>query len=517
MYTLLLVDDEPVIRMTFRNLLPWDDTPWRIAGMVANGEEALDFLKKCPVDIVITDMMMPQMNGLELIRHLRKQQFAGAILVLSNYSDFSLVRQAMQLGARDYMLKADMEAESLRDALTRLSENLAPFCSPLEPGEAVMPDDYRRTLLRELMLGYALPENAVQSGGELLPHAPYRLLYVALDRSDERTTARKSIRNVLLANFSEQTDVLCLGEQEHICLIPAAQADEAALVRRGVQLVRQLKIYLDCRANVLVSAAFPDTDGMCHQLARCRSDARVFFYEAREGCLTVGGIVFSPLQDEPRPEEAAQQLAECFDHGPDHADAWVQALLDRCAARHVNPDSLMNYVFHIIQTLLMNHPQAPESTVFASHVEVLSCKSASHLLGLLRTLLPSLMETPASQIDSGNSDVRTLVLYLQKHYAEHISLDTLSATVNLNRSYLCRLFKRETGESLFQYLARLRLEKATSLLAQDRLPVREVAARVGIDDPFYFTRMFKKQYGVAPSEYVSQMKATESSPDRKNR
>ena len=127
------------------------------------------------------------------------------------------------------------------------------------------------------------------------------------------------------------------------------------------------------------------------------------------------------------------------------------------------------------------------------------------------------METPASQIDSGNSDVRTLVLYLQKHYAEHISLDTLSATVNLNRSYLCRLFKRETGESLFQYLARLRLEKATSLLAQDRLPVREVAARVGIDDPFYFTRMFKKQYGVAPSEYVSQMKATESSPDRKNR
>ena len=72
MYQLLLVDDEPVIRMTFRNLLPWDDSPWHIAGMVSNGEEALAFLAQHSVDIIITDMKMPQMNGLELIRHLKE-------------------------------------------------------------------------------------------------------------------------------------------------------------------------------------------------------------------------------------------------------------------------------------------------------------------------------------------------------------------------------------------------------------------------------------------------------------
>ena len=110
--------------------------------------------------------------------------------------------------------------------------------------------------------------------------------------------------------------------------------------------------------------------------------------------------------------------------------------------------------------------------------------------------------------------MRTLILYLQQHYTEHISLDTLSATVNLNRSYLCRLFKRETGESLFQYLARLRLERATGLLLQEGLSIREVAARVGIDDPFYFTRMFKKQYGVAPSEYAIQKKSQQTGENK---
>lgn len=128
----------------------------------------------------------------------------------------------------------------------------------------------------------------------------------------------------------------------------------------------------------------------------------------------------------------------------------------------------------------------------------------------MHTLLPSLLETTADEIKTGNQDVCELIHYLQQHYTEHISLDTLSAKVNLNRSYLCRLFKRETGESLFQYLARFRLEKAAGLLLQEDLPVREVAARVGIDDPFYFTRMFKKQYGVSPSEYAIQKKAQQT-------
>lgn len=133
---------------------------------------------------------------------------------------------------------------------------------------------------------------------------------------------------------------------------------------------------------------------------------------------------------------------------------------------------------------------------------------------LLHALLPSLLETPAAELQTGNHDVRTLILYLQQHYTEHISLDNLSATVNLNRSYLCRLFKRETGESLFQYLARLRLERATGLLLQEGLSIREVAARVGIDDPFYFTRMFKKQYGVAPSEYAIQKKSQQTGENK---
>ncbi|MDO4483752.1 MAG: response regulator [Clostridia bacterium] len=211
MYKLLLVDDEPVIRMTFRNLLPWADTPWAIAGMVANGEEALTFLESTPVDIVITDMKMPQMDGLELIRHLKKGGFQGAILVLSNYSDFSLVRQAMQLGARDYLLKTDMEEDSMREALEQLSANLT-SCTDARHIGTSMTDDYRRTLLRDFLLGYTLTEENCKDPAIMLPHTPYRLMNVVIN-AEQRAAARKSIRNILLANLNEQADVLCLNEQ----------------------------------------------------------------------------------------------------------------------------------------------------------------------------------------------------------------------------------------------------------------------------------------------------------------
>ncbi len=510
MYQLLLVDDEPVIRMTFRNLLPWDDTPWHIAGMVSNGEEALAFLEQQPADIVITDMKMPQMNGLELIRRLKERHFPGTILVLSNYSDFSLVRQAMQLGARDYMLKTDMEAAPMREALERLSENLAPSGKRTAAEGGGMTDDDRRTVLRDLMLGYAPAEENGRKDALLLPYAPYRMLDVVMGEPGERPAAYKSVRNVLLANFNEQTDVVYLGEQKYICLIPAAQESEDTFLRRGVQLVRQLKMYLNSSAHILVSAPFADTEGIRRQLERCQNAARLFFYEGMENCLTAEQIVFSSLTEEALPEEAACQLAEAFVHGPERADEWIAALVRRCAERRVDPELLRNYVFQILQALLLNHPQTSESAVFASHVDVLSCKSAERLCSLLHTLLPSLLETPAAEVRTGNHDVRMLILYLQQHYTEHISLDTLAATVNLNRSYLCRLFKRETGESLFQYLARLRLERAAGLLLQEELSIREAAARVGIDDPFYFTRMFKKQYGVAPSEYAMQRKARQA-------
>lgn len=103
MFKILLVDDEPIIKIGVRKLL--EGTDYIIAGTASNGSEALLFLETNSVDIILTDLKMPVMDGIELIRQLQAIAFEGAVLVLSNYSEFELVREALTEGAADYILK----------------------------------------------------------------------------------------------------------------------------------------------------------------------------------------------------------------------------------------------------------------------------------------------------------------------------------------------------------------------------------------------------------------------------
>lgn len=501
MFELLLVDDEPVIRMTFRNLLSWDETPWHIAGMVANGQEALAFLNTHQVDIIVTDIKMPHMSGLELIHRLQKQNYLGAILVLSNYSDFSLVRQAMNLGAKDYILKADLDEPVMYEALSRLSEHLT-VCEALPAmGAQTSIDGLRRTILRNTLLGFTLPEETPENMS-LLPYAPYVLLDVHIAENLRRSVSYKSIRNVLLANFNEQTDVICLSDYEYICFVPW-QEDISVMLNRSRQMIRQLKLYLNCEAKISISSVFSDVEEMCHQLVQCKQAAQLFFYPAIESCLPAENIKLQSSTGEPVPEVVVQHLKT---YQTDSINQWLLLLLQRCAEHHVNPDALKKYAADILQLILQEYPDLPEEMLFSSHVDIFACKSSEQLQGVFIETLHAIREKSTTPDSATNESVCKIKDYLQENFSERITLDMLASLVNLERSYLSRLFKKEAGVNIFQYLADIRLKEAQRLLSQGRMSVREVASKVGIEDPFYFTRMFKKQYGMSPTDYVQQGK-----------
>lgn len=128
--------------------------------------------------------------------------------------------------------------------------------------------------------------------------------------------------------------------------------------------------------------------------------------------------------------------------------------------------------------------------------------SAAQLRPAFLELLPKLLRTHLPPPYTGaNREVQAVTQYIREHYMCKVTLEEIAASVNLDKSYLCRLFKRETGQSVFQCLNNERMARALGMIAQGNAYVREVAAAVGIDDPFYFTRLFKKTYGISPSEY----------------
>lgn len=124
MYNLLLVDDEPLIKVAFQSAVEWGKNGFLLAATASNGQEALHIVETQHIDAVITDLKMPGMDGLALIHELKKRSFIGPILVLSNYSDFDSVRTALTDGAYDYFLKINMNGESIGEHLKKMADLL---------------------------------------------------------------------------------------------------------------------------------------------------------------------------------------------------------------------------------------------------------------------------------------------------------------------------------------------------------------------------------------------------------
>ena len=124
MYNLLLVDDEPLIKVAFQSAVEWGKNGFLLAATASNGQEALHIVETQHIDAVITDLKMPGMDGLALIHELKKLNFTGPILVLSNYSDFDSVRTALTDGAYDYFLKINMNGESIGEHLEKMADLL---------------------------------------------------------------------------------------------------------------------------------------------------------------------------------------------------------------------------------------------------------------------------------------------------------------------------------------------------------------------------------------------------------
>lgn len=124
MYNLLLVDDEPLIKVAFQSAVEWGKNGFLLAATASNGQEALHIVETQHIDAVITDLKMPGMDGLALIHELKKRSFIGPILVLSNYSDFDSVRAALTDGAYDYFLKINMNGESIGEHLEKMADLL---------------------------------------------------------------------------------------------------------------------------------------------------------------------------------------------------------------------------------------------------------------------------------------------------------------------------------------------------------------------------------------------------------
>lgn len=504
---LMIVDDDRQIREGIRYGIEWKTVGIDQIRDYPNGKAALKELKEYHPDIILADIRMPQMNGLEFLQEVRKRNQKVRFLILSAYSDFEYAREALRNGANDYELKP-VRVERLIQMVEEQVRELRKLHIQEE----------REQL--EARLTYSIQHSTEE---ENLPELICRLLKKEKsDRSmrilvlkiraeyggqqEGKKKAGKGLRD-MAAYFSGLLLTAETGEEKEIYfgLCPGT-VSVLQTYQQKVEIKNQIKDLNDRLRKEKVFLTVGISDGhSCSNVGRAWQEAgealEESFYYGRGTVNFFGNERDNPIWEEGKTEKLCRDFLRAGEI-PDR-DGLKTAIgkLKRYAAdAHPSRDQLKEFLMRIVHELTksMDGYLSPEKMRS-------SWEQAEYLEEYIRTFEEYILEVADQKerqrhLDRFSPAVADTVKYLEKHFPEPVTIEKVAESLGKSANYLSSIFKRETGNSFTDYLLRLRMEEASRLLQNTSLPVKKVAEQVGYSDYVYFSKLFKKTFGCSASD-----------------
>lgn len=472
MMHILVVEDEYWIRQGILKAIRWNELDMKSAGEARNGLEALDLLAQTPIDIIVMDMKMPCMNGEELLRRLAELNYHGGLIVLSEYSTYSYMRQAIRSQVDEYMLKPIDENE-LNQVLMRIRERLLKEQSQDEPASKLL----------EALLTDKANTPSIDTACTLA------LLWAQnLNRIPFTHTALDGYTLYWRQNGLHEALLACCGAETALPLRLEAVCSAWAQTNGG-DVVCSLSnpIQPGNERTAMQQARF--AAGYLHK------NQHVISYQELQHYDHSNSISLANL---PSIRKLLQTISM------DQAASIASQLLKPFQNEHyINLSVLQGSILEL--NVLLDQAcreYTMNISVFTEHAEAISLlhsvsSAESYIKELLVDCLSVIM--PFRTAKSGDV-VEQITTYLQAHYADEINLLSLSEQYHMNYIYLSRLFKKKTGQNFTEYLLAIRMNEAKKLLLQGTLHVKDVAELVGYSNPYYFTTSYQKFFHHCPSD-----------------
>jgi two-component system, response regulator YesN len=512
MIKVLIVDDEPKLREGLRSLIPWESLGFTVVATAANGMQALEKYHIHYPELIVADIRMPGMDGLELISELRKEGSVSHVLILSGHADFDYAKQAIAHRVDGYLLKPVDEDEMIQ-YLELLRDKIAQEDRFSRWNEAE-PARTRETLLRALLL----PAEGEDGEDELLSAAALGLdmgscevVLIELKTTGKIAEDRASfIRDQLEQHFNKGETGLFFSMPPYMGVLLKkplmSEADRDALYQELSAVVTEQEGY-SFSAAAGGAAALPDVASVSFSSAR--ELLQRAFYSAKNRLISPD----SPLENDwvtaaaagEEGENAESRLLLAVETGSIAIiESLVTAIIGEQVASGSGEQRIKETFVRILSSVLARlEPSYPEIRTYAAeHSPPIGELYHSYYLSDLQEQAVSFLEEIAGQMNSGGrgNEIKKITELIQRRYNENLKLETLSELFNYNSAYLGKMFKSTTGEYFNTYVDKVRIEKAKQFLAQG-MKVYEVAEKVGYMNPDYFNAKFRKYVGVSPTSY----------------
>lgn len=491
MYSVYLLDDEPFILEGLRYIVPWEEYGFNIVGSAGNGEDGFNEIIKSDIDLIITDIMMPKMTGLELISKLKEENYDTNFIVLSAFQEFKYAKRAMNMGAENYLLKPIDTDE--------LSENLK--------------NVYKNIKLKEKNI---LDKSIVKNN---------LLLKLLTEEYEESTTSDLEELNIVLKG-----DNYCVAMIE----LSDTSCDISIILKEKIK--NNKFIYcIKSKSRALLIVNEKNKDILTSELSQLKAD---IMKESNSLVYISVGKYVDSVKDIYKSYKASLEINEykmiCSDkswvkiykeQGLKQNDTYIE--FEELKKMLVNKDisKTSDYINQIFRELKSEEDLTPkqikmksveiflnvynyfnESKIIKDLHKYFECIVNNHstvdeielqLINMLKHI-----QTKLEQADESISPVILKLLeYIEDNYKHDLNLKEISDKLNINAIYLGQLFQRETGTLFSDYINNFRVNKAKKLLSDTTLKASEIGILVGYTNKNYFYRKFKNIAGVTPSEW----------------
>ncbi|MDF2961286.1 MAG: AraC family transcriptional regulator [Paenibacillus sp.] len=519
MWKIAIIDDDRQVLKGMRQVIPWEELEAEWVGESVNGQRGLELIRDKQPDIVITDIYMPVMNGLSMIEILREEQYKGKILIHSGYSDFEMARKALRLSVEDYLSKP-VSRNTIREALRLAIASIqSEVCMKLEQEklrDKLMHYEpfVRKELLKRAVMGTM--GDTVNEDYSMIAEQDKSHLVMGLEivrtariadvRASDRFLFRFAIHNIIHEILHEE----------------GYSFDYVELHGYHAALILHLNKHQE------YSVLIDDMSKLAEKMKHC-----VFKYLQIALRIGIGGVKENWADLSDSMEEAFQfadrQLPDPLLTKAKPMKFYHELVEDIKHTQGKNAKKIIRYYINSLKQQLHDERQLQYGSLGAQFWAILSYALNDEEIRLQDIEMEASIELQLSKIYTVdqyevwlNEKISQICLnqhwhenfkhklaiefikqYIHENYFKEITIAELAERVYISKNYLSQIFKNATGETINNYIIKVKMEKAKGLLLERKLKIYEIAKNVGYKNIPYFSTTFKKHFGITPAELIT--------------
>ncbi len=537
MYKLMLVDDEEEVRKGIMEEIAWEDFGFTVIGEAENGKDAVELAETVIPDIVITDIKMPFMDGLELSKRLKDLHPAIKILILTGFDEFEFAQQAIKLHVDEYVLKPVL-VDDLAGVLSKIKKKLDEEYAQREDINALK-DRFRRSLpilrgkfltslVTNKMNHNEIEEKARNYDLDLAGHC-FIVSVISIDnntlQSEEvkgsglKYSADTELKLFAVFNIAEEIaaryglGIIFTNTDNIVIISKGSEAQKGILANQTLQVLEEILFNIEKYLKFTVTAG---KGTICRDITDIKNsygdallalDYRLILGNSRVICIedvenhTSEKIGFDEIKE--------QSLIRCVKVGTvSEIKDIIGALFSDFENTKISIKNYQVYLLELLTTILKatKGTDVDLDSVFQTNSmlnEILTFNNIFEAKEWFKGLCIRIMENISyDRQNSCNSIVEKAKEFINNHYHESdLTLNKVADFLHISSGYFSSIFKKETKMTFINYLLQVRMEAAKELLRTTYLMAFEIAEKVGFSEPYYFSYCFKKHLGITPKQY----------------